>query len=65
MYFDIKYTEFVNWEQFREKHRNCEFTATEGGKFSFTFIPTGLGTTKIIKCNVCGKEEDITDISNW
>lgn len=28
-------------------------------------LKTGLGDAKSVKCNVCGKEKEITDVSNW
>ena len=46
-------------------NKNCKCTATIGGKISITFTPTGLGDVIIVRCNVCGKEKEITDVSNW
>lgn len=51
--------------EFKEKHKDCEFTSTTGGKFAFTIVPTGLGDVVIVKCNACGETRDITDISGW
>lgn len=58
--------------KFMEKHRKCcqkilgkPVFSTTGGGFSYIITPTGLGNCIIIKYNSCGKEKDITDISNW
>lgn len=32
---------------------------TVGDKFSFTFVPTGIGTFVTVHCS-CGKEKDLT-----
>ena len=65
MKFKIENKEFLEWKKFREKHKECKFPATEGGKFSFIFTPNGLGTCISVRCNVCDEIKDITDISNW
>jgi hypothetical protein len=62
MKFKISDKEF---EKFREKHKDCEFISTTGGKFSFIITPTGLGPVVEVRCNSCDKIEDITDIDNW
>jgi hypothetical protein len=31
---------------------------------SFTFTPTGIGTSVKVSCN-CGKSKDVTDVSDW
>ena len=46
------------------KHLN-KSPVTAGGKFVYSFNPTGVGTYVYIKCLSCGKEKDITDIKNW
>lgn len=53
------------FESFMRRHRHCQCTSTIGGKFSYILTPTGLGTLIKIKCNVCGKERDVTDSENW
>jgi hypothetical protein len=35
-----------------------------GGRLSFVFTPTGLGTCVSVKC-ICGEELDLTDSENW
>lgn len=62
MLFKISDEEF---KKFQEKHKNCEFTSSIGGKFSFIITPTGLGPVTKVKCNSCDKIEDITNIDDW
>lgn len=54
-------TNLEKLKEFREKHKECEFTSTIGGKFSFIFTPTGLGIISQIKCNACQEIEDLTE----
>lgn len=39
-------------------------SATIGGAFTFSFTPTGIGTTIIVKC-VNKNTLDLTDYDNW
>lgn len=39
-------------------------TGSIGGRVSFEFSSTGLGTVTRAKC-ACGKEIDLTDYENW
>ena len=57
--------EKLDFDNFRIEHKNCKCSSTIGGKISVEFTPTGLGYCINCKCNVCGKEKDITDISSW
>jgi len=56
-------------EDFKERHKKCtdELPMATDGKYPFTymFTPGGVGTIVKIKCNGCGKEENITDFDNW
>lgn len=63
--FDLNTTEAQAYHDFCNKHRSCEFSSTIGGKISVIFTPTGLGDIVVVKCNKCGEEKDITDVSNW
>lgn len=58
-------TEKTSYLEFCEKHKNCKFKSTTGGKISVEVISTGLGPCFICKCNSCGKTEDITNVDNW
>lgn len=63
--FALNDTEAQEYHDFCNKHRSCEFSSTIGGKISVIFTPTGLGDIVVVKCNKCGEEKDITDVSNW
>lgn len=63
--FALNDTEAQQYHDFCNKHRSCEFSSTIGGKISVIFTPTGLGNIVVVKCNSCGEENDITDVSNW
>ena len=63
--FNLNDAEEAEYKEFCERHKNCQFSSTIGGKITLEFIPTGLGDVKIVKCKVCRTEKDITDVSNW
>lgn len=65
MIFTLTPNEVDEYNKFIEEHKNCKCSATIGGKISVIFTPTGLGDAKSVKCNVCGEEKEITDVSNW
>lgn len=53
-------------KRFEEDHRHPDMTpATAGGKFVYSFNPTGIGIFINIKCLACNKEKDITDMEHW
>ena len=49
--------------RFEDKHKKC-IPGAIGGGVSYTLTPTGLGTLCSVKCNVCGKELALNDLSN-
>lgn len=63
--FYLNSTEVEEYKKFVNEHKKCNCSATIGGKISIIFTPTGLGNAKSVKCNVCGEEKEITDVSNW
>ena len=63
--FTLNTNEVNEYYKFIDEHKKCESSTTIGGKISIIITPTGLGNTKVVKCNACGKEKEITDISNW
>lgn len=65
MIFTLTPNEVDEYNKFIEEHKKCKCFATIGGKISIIFTPTGLGDSKSVKCNICGKEKEITDVSNW
>jgi len=50
---------------FVEKHAGCRSHAAMGDKFSYSFYPGGVGTAIVIRCIICGKEENITNFEHW
>ena len=65
MIFTLTPNEVDEYNKFIEEHKNCKCSATIGGKISVIFTSTGLGDAKSVKCNACGEEKEITDVSNW
>ena len=53
-------------EDFHKKHKHPRKPlAAAGGKFVYSFNPTGVGTFVAIRCLACKKERDVTDIEGW
>lgn len=72
MEFHINNKEAEEIKKFKEEHKNCALKelgnlwfSTIGGQFTYEITPTGLGPIIKIKCNACGKEEDVTDSESW
>lgn len=66
MTFRLDLIEQGRLEAFKEKHaESCPGITTIGGKFTYIFTPTGIGTAIIVRCNACGEEKDITDVDSW
>ena len=59
--------ELKAYKKFCKKHEKCQLSAkVNGGKVPYIVLNgTGVGTCKKVICQVCGKEQDITDISVW
>lgn len=58
--------------KFYQKHKSCpqlllgkSCFSTEGGLLTFEITPTGLGDVIVIRCNACGKKENITNVENF
>ncbi len=44
----------------------CEEAPTAiGGRWSYTFTPTGVGTVVKVTCGICGAYHDVTDYESW
>ena len=66
--FNISGVELDKVNEFKKKHcKSCtsKQNLTAGEYWSYKFIPSGIGTTVIVKCNLCGEEEDITNYDCW
>lgn len=57
--YKLNNNEVDNAKLFISSHEGCN------GLFSFIFTPKVLGTVVKVKCEFCGKEEDITDYGAW
>lgn len=59
--------EWKAYKKFCKKHEKCQLSAkANGGKVPYIVLNgTGIGTCKKVICQVCGKEQDITDIEVW
>ena len=51
--FEINGADVKKLKRFERQHKNCSM-GMEGGKFSYTFIPTGLGLAITVECS-CGQ----------
>ena len=66
MTFRLSPIELARLKAFKDKHaESCPGITTIGGKFTYIFTPTGIGTAVVVRCNACGEEKDITDIDSW
>ena len=66
MTFKLDLIEQGRLQAFKEKHaKSCPGISTIGGKFTYIFTPTGVGTAIVVRCNACGEEKDITDVDSW
>ena len=66
MTFRLDPVELARLTAFKEKHaKSCPAITTIGGKFTYIFTPTGVGTAIVVRCNACGEEKDITDVDSW
>ena len=59
--------EWEKYKKFCKKHEKCQLTSkANGGKVPYIVLNgTGIGTCKKVICQVCEKEQDITDIDVW
>jgi hypothetical protein len=52
--FEINGADAKKLKRFERQHKNCPM-GMEGGRFSYTFTPTGLGLAITVKCT-CGQQ---------
>lgn len=62
-----EYKKFSDWK--KEHNKKCKFSDSMsggaiGGRFTYIFTPTGVGTATTVKC-ACGEECDLTDYDMW
>ncbi len=52
-------------QQYNDWVNHCDTPAgTIGGRISFVFTPTGLGTCIEIQC-ICGEKLNVTEYDSW
>jgi len=77
MNFDLTSDQWKQFNEWKNKHDDvCKFsprnnrgnpsspTGAIGGRFTYEFTPTGLGTCVWVSC-LCGEKVDLTDSENW
>ncbi len=65
MLFKLTDEEFDKVYDWTKDHKcDDDLIATIGGKYSYVFIPTGLGMIKRVEC-ICGDVLDLTDVDKW
>lgn len=54
-------------EKFQKKHdkRHGKTQATVGGRYTWSFTLTGIGTVVKVTCSDCGKTKDVSDYEGW
>ena len=64
---DKEYEVYRDW--FNKHNESCKLKnpnnqTTIGGRITFSFTPTGLGTVITVEC-ACGEKVNVTDIEDW
>ena len=70
MRYELNHNEEKSANHFMTYHKRCRpkkngDTLPQYAPFKYILTPTGIGTSVSIKCPYCGKEKDITDVSDW
>lgn len=55
-----------NWkaQHIVEKHGGSSYAGAIGGRYTYIFTPTSIGSVKTVRCS-CGEEYNIEDASDW
>jgi hypothetical protein len=63
--FSLDEDQMIKANNWRGAH-DCPITneGAIGGKTTYCFTPTGIGTVTVVKC-ACGKEINLTDYESW
>lgn len=67
LYFQVSQEEAAKAERWLSRHRCTVRTETPpaaGGRVSYEFTPTGIGTVIVVRC-ACGKSKNVTDYEGW
>ena len=60
---DQEEKKLIKWKQ-QHHCKAINKQATEGGRFTYIFTPTGLGICTTVKC-MCGEKINLTDTNDW
>lgn len=65
--FEISEREDKDIENWIENHENTvhggnHHHGVSGGGYKFVFYPTGLGTSGVVRCCICGEEHEFQEI---
>jgi hypothetical protein len=65
--FELDENEIKVFEIWKEEQmkKTTEYHSFVGGRWSFTFTQTGIGTIVEVKDNNTGEEKILTDFSKW
>lgn len=50
--------------EYEHEKRHGRSKAADGARYTYSFTPSGIGTTIIVKCN-CGEQLDVTNYESW
>lgn len=65
--FEIEPEELAKAQGFVSAHRELHAHESEGaigGRFTWSFTPTSIGTIVVIRC-ACGESLDVTNYGDW
>jgi len=65
--FELNEKEFKRYKAFYNKKKK-EWQKKDSSRqlsFTFSFTPTGIGDTSIVRCNADDEEKNITDFDSW
>lgn len=65
MIFELSGIELERVVEFKAKHKSCAVLSAIGGQYSYTFVPTDIGTAIFIECSGCGEKADVSDYDCW
>ena len=70
--FELTDKETERYYKFSTKHRKCRekagrktFSGFPVGNVEIIFRPSGMGNAVEVRCPICEKTKDITDLENW
>ena len=65
--FKLSEEDIEKWKTWNTEHKKvCKslYAGAIGGRLTYCFTPTGLGTIIEVKC-LCGETLDLTDVDAW